>query len=196
MKLDIDFFLGNFGALTITQYATARDAGFSPQELINRRQEWYDINKNEFSFTNKGKGPITVRQLGFLRLNVPEFNEEQAKILTFSQARKVIHELAKYINEETAYIEYILKLETHNKNWKARQLTSKTKKSIVQQPEPLAITENKPSEPVLENKPLELNVSRQFPGESIPVEPIINEDDYDDEPDDDFFAILNQYKGK
>ena len=95
MKKDINYYLGDFGKLAKSQIAAARDAGFSADELKNKRQNWYDANKTQFLFANKGKDKATDKQIAFIKATVPDWDEEQAAELTFSYARKVIREFGK-----------------------------------------------------------------------------------------------------
>lgn len=129
MKKDINYYLSDFGKLSKTQIASARDSGFSFDEIKNKRQNWYDENKTNFKFTNKGKGKATSKQLAFLEANVPAFDAEQAVELTFSYARKVIRQLAKEAGTETDYLDFINAQEAHDEARSERKEKTKKPKS-------------------------------------------------------------------
>ena len=102
--------LGDFGRLANKQYLFCRDSGYSSEELVGKNYRWYQANRETLLYTDS-KAPALKKQLAYLEANGIELDSPD---YTYSEARKLIREVAKHQNRDTRYLTEIIKYEAHN----------------------------------------------------------------------------------
>lgn len=139
-KYNITDILANFGKLSDKQYMTARDAGYSADELTKVNYKWYADHHDLIRWGGKSAEALP-KQIEYLS-TVGELDPTRTYL--YSECRFAIRQIAKSENHDQRYIRCIQAVEADNANRKNRKRGS-NQMVVVQK-----------SEPDIEDEPIEL----------------------------------------
>ncbi len=94
--------------LTKAQYRLCRDGGFQPSFLRDKGVRWYNSNKEQLRYKNKGDDPATPEQLKYIQ---DEGIEKLIADISYGECRTVIRENEKLKGADKFYLESITEYE-------------------------------------------------------------------------------------
>ncbi|HKU68301.1 MAG TPA: hypothetical protein VJP85_11050 [Candidatus Baltobacteraceae bacterium] len=106
--------------LTTKQYVSARDAGFTMQELEGKGSLWYSEHRDEVTY--KADDPLKPRHIAVLKAEGYEIDVEG---VTYYDGRKAMRELAKAKGEDKRYLDAIAAYEKDLANRPLRKRAQK-----------------------------------------------------------------------